>query len=223
VRLDSGAVDLDDPASTLALLKANVVMGVTGFFDSQGRIVSIGIQCALCHSTVDDGFAPGIGGRLDGWPNRDLDIGAVVALAPTLLLRDADGTREMVARGYRRDPDNGRRELGAEFLEVGSSAFFDPRTLDVAMELDPPRSKVDAIVCGADFGFRVDAPQLNILLKGMQKIANRILTGLVICGALIASAMLQQYRPRLGTWGFGIAAAIGLYMVVTIAISDRKN
>jgi hypothetical protein len=77
-------VDLDDPASTIALLKANVVMGVTGFFDSQGRIVSIGIQCALCHSTVDDGFAQGIGRRLDGWPNRDLDIGAIVALAPTL-------------------------------------------------------------------------------------------------------------------------------------------
>ena len=82
--LKARTVDLDDPASTMALLKANVVVGVTGFFDSQGRIVSVGIQCALCHSTVDDGFAPGIGRRLDGWPNRDLDIGAIVALAPTL-------------------------------------------------------------------------------------------------------------------------------------------
>jgi hypothetical protein len=82
--LKARTVDLDDPASTMALLKANVVVGVTGFFDSQGRIVSVGIQCALCHSTVDDGFAPGIGRRLDGWPNRDLDIGAIVALARTL-------------------------------------------------------------------------------------------------------------------------------------------
>jgi hypothetical protein len=55
--LKARRVDLDDPASTIALLKANAVVGVTGFFDSQGRIASIGIQCALCHSTVDDGFA----------------------------------------------------------------------------------------------------------------------------------------------------------------------
>jgi hypothetical protein len=82
--LKAGKVDLDDPGSTLALLKANGVVGVTGFFDPQGRITSLGVQCALCHSTVDDALAAGIGHRLDGWPNSDLDIGAVVALAPTL-------------------------------------------------------------------------------------------------------------------------------------------
>ena len=82
--LEAGKVDLDDPGSTLALLKANGVVGVTGVFDPQGRITSLGIQCALCHSTVDDALAAGIGHRLDGWPNSDLDIGAVVALAPTL-------------------------------------------------------------------------------------------------------------------------------------------
>jgi hypothetical protein len=77
-------VNLDDPATTLALLKLNSVVGVTGFFDAGGRIKSIGIQCALCHSTVDNSFAPGIGRRLDGWPNRDLNVGAIVALAPDL-------------------------------------------------------------------------------------------------------------------------------------------
>jgi mono/diheme cytochrome c family protein len=82
--LKAGKVDLDDPSSTLALLKANAVVGVTGFFDSQGRITSLGIQCALCHSNVDDALAPGIGHRLDGWPNSDLNIGAIVSLAPTL-------------------------------------------------------------------------------------------------------------------------------------------
>lgn len=82
--LKAGKVDLDDPGNTLTLLKANAVVGVTGFFDSQGRITSVGIQCALCHSTVDDALAAGIGHRLDGWPNGDLDIGAIVALAPTL-------------------------------------------------------------------------------------------------------------------------------------------
>jgi hypothetical protein len=79
-----GGVDLNDPATTLALLRLNAVVGVTGFFDHRGTITSIGIQCALCHSTVDDSFAPGIGGRLDGWANRDLNIGAIVALAPDL-------------------------------------------------------------------------------------------------------------------------------------------
>ena len=77
-------VNLDDPATTLALLKLNSVVGVTGFFESDGRIKSIGIQCAMCHSTVDNSFAPGIGRRLDGWPNRDLNVGAIVALAPDL-------------------------------------------------------------------------------------------------------------------------------------------
>jgi mono/diheme cytochrome c family protein len=82
--LKAGTVSFEDPATTLALLRANAVVGVTGFFDEQDNIQSIGIQCALCHSTVDDALLPGIGNRLDGWPNRDLDVGAIVALAPSL-------------------------------------------------------------------------------------------------------------------------------------------
>jgi len=81
-QIKAGQVDLDDPKTTLALLKLNAVVGVTGFFASDGSLASMGIQCALCHSTVDDSFAPGIGKRLDGWPNRDLDVGAIVNLAP---------------------------------------------------------------------------------------------------------------------------------------------
>src|SRR5581483_4889439 len=49
-----------------------------------GSVSSMGIQCSLCHSTVDDSIAPGIGRRLDGWPNRDLNVGAIIALAPDL-------------------------------------------------------------------------------------------------------------------------------------------
>ncbi len=82
--LQQGKVDLDDPAVTLALLKLNAVVGLTGFFDSGGSLRSVGIQCALCHSTVDDSFASGIGHRLDGWANRDLNVGAIVSLAPNL-------------------------------------------------------------------------------------------------------------------------------------------
>ncbi len=83
-KLAAGQVDLNDPASTLALLKLNAVLGVTGFFDPQHRMTSLGIQCALCHSTVDNSFAPGIGHRLDGWPNRDLNVGAIINLSPDL-------------------------------------------------------------------------------------------------------------------------------------------
>jgi hypothetical protein len=98
-------VNLDDPATTLALLKLNSVVGVTGIFDSNGQIKSMGIQCALCHSTVDDSFAPGIGRRLDGWPNRDLNVGAIVALAPDLtvvtnLLGVDDATARTVLKSW---------------------------------------------------------------------------------------------------------------------------
>jgi len=83
-QIRKGNVDLNDPAVTLALLRLNAVVGITGFFNADGSLSSIGIQCALCHSTVDDSFAPGIGNRLDGWANRDLDVGKIVSLSPDL-------------------------------------------------------------------------------------------------------------------------------------------
>jgi hypothetical protein len=96
-QLQHGSVNLNDPAVTVALLKLNAVLGVTGIFDSAGVLQSMGIQCALCHSTVDNSQPalcagviqpnPGtgcIGHRLDGWPNRDLNVGAIIALAPDL-------------------------------------------------------------------------------------------------------------------------------------------
>jgi hypothetical protein len=83
--LRDGQVNLDDPAVTIALLRADAVVGLTGFFDKQKKqLTSVGIQCALCHSTVDNSFAPGVGHRLDGWANRDLNVGAIVSLAPRL-------------------------------------------------------------------------------------------------------------------------------------------
>jgi hypothetical protein len=83
-QIERGQVDLDDPATTLLLLQSKAVVGLTGFFNEQGGLRSIGIQCALCHSTVDNSVAPGIGRRLDGWANRDLNVGAIVSLAPDL-------------------------------------------------------------------------------------------------------------------------------------------
>ena len=100
-QIKAGKVDMNDPASTVALLKANAVVGVTAFLNPDGSAKSMGVQCSICHSTVDDSFAPGIGRRLDGWPNRDLNIGAIIALAPDvspftkLLNKDAATVRKV--------------------------------------------------------------------------------------------------------------------------------
>ncbi len=82
--LRDGQVNLDDPAVTLELLRLNAVVGLMGKIDDTGRLVSVGTTCALCHSTVDNSFASGIGRRLDGWPNRDLNAGVILGLSPTL-------------------------------------------------------------------------------------------------------------------------------------------
>jgi hypothetical protein len=80
----NGTIPLDDPATTVALLQLGAVVGVIGAVDAAGTLTSVGITCALCHSTVDNSFTTGIGRRLDGWPNRDLDPGAIVALSDSI-------------------------------------------------------------------------------------------------------------------------------------------
>src|SRR4051794_16720752 len=82
--LKAGKGNLNSPATTLALIKLNAVVGVKGHFTKSGTMTSIGLTCAVCHSTVNNSVAPGVGGRLDGWPNRDLNVGAIVSLAPNL-------------------------------------------------------------------------------------------------------------------------------------------
>jgi mono/diheme cytochrome c family protein len=82
--LKAGQVDLNNPAVTTELLRLNSVVGVIGKIGHSGRLESVGITCALCHSSVDDSFAKGIGKRLDGWANTDLNVGAIVALSPAL-------------------------------------------------------------------------------------------------------------------------------------------
>jgi hypothetical protein len=89
-KLRAGQVNLNDPGVTLSLLNLNSVLGVTVFFNPDGSLKSVGLQCALCHSRVDNSFsAPGIppgviGHRLDAWSNQDLNVGAIVASAPNL-------------------------------------------------------------------------------------------------------------------------------------------
>jgi hypothetical protein len=82
--LQAGQVDLTNPAVTVELLRLNAVVGVKGTVSDTGQLTKVGITCALCHSSVDDSFAPGIGKRLDGWANTDLNVGAIVALSPAL-------------------------------------------------------------------------------------------------------------------------------------------
>jgi hypothetical protein len=82
--IQAGQVDLDNPAVTVELLRLNAVVGVKGHVSEAGQLTSVGITCALCHSSVDNSFAPGIGKRLDGWANVDLNVGAIVALSPAL-------------------------------------------------------------------------------------------------------------------------------------------
>ena len=87
--LRAGQVDLTDPAVTIELLRLNAVVGVKGSVNEQGQLTRVGITCALCHSSVDDSLAPGIGRRLDGWANIDLNVGAIVALSPSPALDEA--------------------------------------------------------------------------------------------------------------------------------------
>jgi hypothetical protein len=103
--INNGSINLNDPATTIALLKLNAVLGVKGNFDAAGNFKSIGITCAVCHSTVDNSFAPGIGKRLDGWPNRDLNVGTIISLTDNAqpianLLHVDEGTLRTVLNGW---------------------------------------------------------------------------------------------------------------------------
>jgi cytochrome c5 len=132
--LRRGKVNLDDPAVTRDLLKSRAVVGVKGFFNPDGSLRSVGITCGLCHSTVDDSTAPGIGRRLDGWANRDLNVGAIVNLAPNLqpvaqLLGVDEGTVRTVLQSW------GPGRFDAELFLDGKAFRPDGKT---AATLIPP-------------------------------------------------------------------------------------
>jgi hypothetical protein len=129
-----GKVDLDQPATTLLLLRVNAVVGIKGFFKETGTLKSVGITCALCHSTVDDSLAPGIGHRLDGWANRDLNVGAIIALAPDLSsVAELLGVTQDTVRGVVRSWGPGK--FDAELLLDGKA--FRPDGKSAATLLPP--------------------------------------------------------------------------------------
>jgi hypothetical protein len=125
-QLKQGKLDLNDPAVTLVLLRHNAVLGVEGFFNEDNGLRSVGITCALCHSTVDNSLTTGIGQRLDGWANRDLNVGEIVALAPDLspfanLLGVDQGTVRTVLRSW------GPGKFDAELILDGKA--FNPQQI----------------------------------------------------------------------------------------------
>ncbi len=147
--IKAGTVDLNDPGTTLALMKLNAVVGVTGIFNANGSLQSMGIQCALCHSTVDNSFAPGIGHRLDGWANRDLNVGAIIALAPDLsvftkLLGVDDATVRKVLNSW------GPGKFDAELTLDGKAFQPDGRSSAV---LIPPAFGLAGVNLGTWTGF----------------------------------------------------------------------
>jgi cytochrome c5 len=127
-------LDLDDPAVTATLLQSNAVVGLRGFFNSDGSLRAAGITCALCHSTVDDSVAPGVGKRLDGWANRDLNVGAIINLAPNLQpVADLLGVDEATVRTVLQSWGPGR--FDAELFLDGKAFRPDGNT---AATLIPP-------------------------------------------------------------------------------------
>ena len=130
-RARAGAVSLTDPAVTVELLEARAIVGVTAF--KQGsQATGVGFQCALCHSSVDDSVLPGVGRRLDGWPNRDLNVGAIIALAPDLtpfteLLQLDDATVRSVLNSW------GPGKFDAELILDGKAFRPDGRSAATVM------------------------------------------------------------------------------------------
>jgi hypothetical protein len=186
--LARGKVDLDNPATTLALLELDAVVGVKGFFDDQHRLTSLGIQCALCHSTVDNSFAPGIGERLDGWPNRDLNVGVIINLSPDVsILTNALGVDEATVRTVLTN--------------------WGPGKFDAALLLDGkgfrPDGKTAATVIPAAFG-----------LAGINLATYTGWGGVPHWNPFVASnEMMGQgtfYDPRLNDTNFPIAVKLGL-------------
>ena len=140
--LRSGRLDLDDPANTVELLRHDAVVGLDGIFDAERELVSVGITCALCHSTVNDSLAAGVGERLDGWANRDLDVGAIIAAAPNLqpvvdLLRNAPNLSALTEEQLRELLQTwGPGKFDAEVLHDGKA--INPETGQSAPTLIPP-------------------------------------------------------------------------------------
>ena len=186
--LVAGEIDLDDPATTVTLLKLGAVVGVIGEVDANDNLTRVGVTCALCHSTVDDSFDEGIGSRLDGWPNRDLNPGAIIALSPALtaeqkavynswgpgmydprfnfdginqpvVLPPAFGLREVRRELYTGDDTISYWNAYVAITQMhGHGEFVDPR-IDVSVDNTPPnRVTTEILAALRAYQFSLEAP-----------------------------------------------------------------
>lgn len=129
------------------------------------------------------------------------------------------------------NPSQSIREYTAEIANKRAQRDMSPRrifqmaseTSDLIRALPHRLDVITQKLVGDDFAFRIEAPQLGSLLLGLEKVANRIFTGLVLGGLLVASGYMIQVQRRLATAGFIIAGAIGLWMIATILIQDRRS
>ncbi len=129
------------------------------------------------------------------------------------------------------NPSESIREYTSEIANKRAQREFSPsrlfqmaaETSDLVRALPHRLDLITQKLAADDFAVRVDTPQLGSLLLGLEKVANRIFTGLVLGGLLVASGLLMAYQRRLGIAGFLIAGILGLWMVATILISDRRS
>ena len=150
--LKQGKLDLESVDTTLLLLQLNAVVGVKGVFDASKNLTSMGIQCSLCHSTVDDSLASGVGHRRDGWANRDLNVGAIVNLSPdlsavTALLGVADATVRAVLAGW------GPGKFNAQLFLDGKALGPDGGGAAAAATLIPPAFGLAGVNLATSTGF----------------------------------------------------------------------
>jgi len=198
LKLRAKQVNLDDPATTVALLKLNAVVGLKGVF-AGNRLSSVGITCALCHSTVDNSFAFGVGHRLDGWANRDLAVGKIIAAAPDL----------SVATNL----------LGvSRSALVGVLSSWGPGKFDAELFLDGktrnPRQMTDGVVTGTNVPAAVLIPNAFGLAGFNQHTWTGSWGTVPYWNALVATLEMHGkgrfFDPRLNDAGkFPIAAANG--------------
>jgi hypothetical protein len=210
-------VDLNSPSGTLSLLKQNAVVGVTGFFDTSGTsLTSIGLQCAVCHSTVDNSVSFGIGHRLDGWANRDLNVGAIVALAP--------GVHAITQRLQVVDRDITDSEVRAVLNSWGPGKF------DAELLLDGKAFNPRQITNGKVTGTMVPGATLIPNAFGLAGFNQHTWTGawgtVTYWNALVANLEMggvgRFFDPRLNNRAqFPIAAHFGLGNVTRAPDDDR--
>lgn len=218
-----GTVDLNDPATTVALLRLNAVVGLQATVDANNHITKLGVTCALCHSTVDDAVAPGIGRRLDGWPNRDLDVGSIIALSPAL-----DDAQRAVYRSWgpgKYDPRYNIDGLNTPLVlpPIYGLAHVDNETYTA----DGPISYWNAYVAVTQMGGQgnFSDPRLGIQITHEPDLVTPKLASLLVYQKSLAvpRAPAGSYEPAAAHRGRALFArdCMGCHMGVTGTDNDR--